>query len=119
MSEPSTNGFRHYRQLALVGSLVFATLVCLGMFALRVAHSHLFTYRYLIWNLFLAWLRFVLARFFSQCALSDHGHDAFAAAGGGAFLVRPHTVCRLCLDWLLSGARLAFHHAGDSPPGRG
>src|SRR5258708_39190698 len=56
MSEPSTIGFRHYRQLALVGSLVFATLVWLGMFALRVAHSHLFTYRYLIWNLFLAWL---------------------------------------------------------------
>src|SRR5258708_10536893 len=56
MSEPSTIGFRHYRQLALVGSLVFATLVCLGMFTLRVAHSHLFTYRYLSWNLFFAWL---------------------------------------------------------------
>ncbi len=48
--------FRHQRQLAVIGSLVFATLVCLGLFALRVAHSHLFTYRYLIWNLFLAWL---------------------------------------------------------------
>ena len=56
MSEPSGNGFRHYRQLALVGSLTFATLVCLGLFALRIAHSHSFTYRYLIWNLFLAWL---------------------------------------------------------------
>jgi len=55
MGGSSTDGFRHYRQLALVGSLVFATLVCLGMFTLRVAHSHLFTYRYLIWNLLLAW----------------------------------------------------------------
>jgi len=56
MLEPSRNGFRHYRQLALVGSLMFATSVCLGLFALRIAHSHKFAYRYLIWNLFLAWL---------------------------------------------------------------
>src|SRR6266404_3418119 len=56
MSEPSRIGSRHYRQLALVGSLTFATVVCLGLFTLRVAHSHLFAYRYLIWNLFLAWL---------------------------------------------------------------
>lgn len=56
MSEPSEKLFRNRRQLAFIGSLVFASLVCLGLFALRVAHSHSFTYRYLIWNLFLAWL---------------------------------------------------------------
>jgi len=48
--------FRHQPQLAVIGSLVFATLVCIGMFGLRVAHSHSFTYRYLLWNLFLAWV---------------------------------------------------------------
>src|SRR5258708_23949610 len=56
MAEPSRIGFRNYRQLALVGSLAFATLVCLGLVTLRVAHSQKFAYRYLIWNLFLAWL---------------------------------------------------------------
>src|SRR6266550_7686516 len=43
-------------QIAVLASLAFATIVCLGLFALRVVHSHRFTYRYLIWNLVLAWL---------------------------------------------------------------
>lgn len=56
MSEPSEKPLRNRRQLAVIGSLVFASLVCLGLFVLRVAHSHSFAYRGLIWNLFLAWL---------------------------------------------------------------
>ena len=56
MSEPSERLSRNRRQLAVIGSLVFASLICLGLFGLRVAHSHSFAYRYLIWNLFLAWL---------------------------------------------------------------
>ena len=56
MPEPTEKLFRNQRQLAVIGSLVFATLICLGLFVLRVAHSHSFAYRGLIWNLFLAWL---------------------------------------------------------------
>jgi uncharacterized membrane protein len=48
--------FRHYRQLAVIGSLVFATGVCLGLFVLRMVHTHSFFDWGLIWNLFLAWL---------------------------------------------------------------
>ena len=46
----------YQRQFAVLGSLFFASVVCLGLFALRVIHSHLLTYGYLIWNLLLAWL---------------------------------------------------------------
>jgi len=44
------------RQLAVLGALAFATLFCCGLFGLRVFRAHSFNYRYLIWNLFLAWL---------------------------------------------------------------
>jgi uncharacterized membrane protein len=47
---------RHQSQLALLTALAFATLVCAGFFALRVIHFQSFAYRYLLWNLFLAWL---------------------------------------------------------------
>ena len=48
--------FRHYRQLAVIGSLLFGTCVCLGLFALRMARIHSFFDGGMIWNLFLAWL---------------------------------------------------------------
>jgi uncharacterized membrane protein len=48
--------FRHYRQLAVIASLIFATLVCIGLLVLRIAYSHRSTYSWLMWNLFLAWL---------------------------------------------------------------
>src|SRR6267142_4574585 len=47
-------------------------------------------------------LRLVLACLLSQCAVLDNRHHPFAEADGGALLVRPHSVCRLCLDWFLS-----------------
>lgn len=43
-------------QLLVLAALGFATLFCCGLFGLRVFRAHSFTYRYLIWNLFLAWL---------------------------------------------------------------
>lgn len=47
---------RHYRQLAIVASLVFATALCVALLVLRWAHTHNFGGRGLLWNLFLAWL---------------------------------------------------------------
>ena len=55
MLKSVTSG-RLQSQLAVLGALAFATLFCGGLFALRVFRAHSFTYRYLIWNLFLAWL---------------------------------------------------------------
>lgn len=48
--------FRHYRQLAIIGSLIFATALCAALLVMRVVHSHSFGYMGLGWNLFLAWL---------------------------------------------------------------
>lgn len=43
-------------QLSVLAAMAFATLFCGGLFTLRVFKSHTLAYRYLIWNLFLAWL---------------------------------------------------------------
>lgn len=53
--------FRHYRQIAVVGSLGFATAVCLGLLVLRVAYTHTLDHTHLVWNLFLAWLPMLCA----------------------------------------------------------
>jgi uncharacterized membrane protein len=47
---------RYYRQLSLIASLAFATAVCAGLLALRVAYTRGSMYIGLLWNLFLAWL---------------------------------------------------------------
>src|SRR5262245_25866758 len=56
MSHQPARPFKHKSQSLLLAALGLATLLCCGLFALRVFRSHSFTYRYLIWNLFLAWL---------------------------------------------------------------
>src|SRR5262245_19655805 len=47
---------RLQRQITVLAALGLATLFCFALFGLRVFRAHNFTYRYLIWNLFLAWL---------------------------------------------------------------
>ncbi|MBN1248116.1 MAG: DUF1361 domain-containing protein [Anaerolineae bacterium] len=49
----------YYRQLTLVASLIFATVVCAGLLALRMAYTRGLMYVGLLWNLFLAWLPLV------------------------------------------------------------
>lgn len=46
----------YQRQLFVFASLSFSTILCLGMLALRAWHYHSSTQRWLVWNLFLAWL---------------------------------------------------------------
>src|SRR5262245_29384853 len=53
--------FRHYRQIAVVASLLFATLVCLTLLAFRIARAYSFQHINLVWNLFLAWLPMLAA----------------------------------------------------------
>lgn len=52
---------RHHRQLAVLGSLLFATTVCVALFLLRAARTSGFTHHGLMWNLFLAWVPMVCA----------------------------------------------------------
>jgi len=44
------------RQYPLILALAFATAVCAGLLALRMAYTRGITYFFLLWNLFLAWL---------------------------------------------------------------
>jgi uncharacterized membrane protein len=48
--------YRNYRQIAVVGSLVFATALSLGVLGLRIVYTRELDYLNLGWNLFLAWL---------------------------------------------------------------
>ncbi len=47
---------REYRQVAIVGSLLFLSALCILLYALRIRRSGGFVHPSLAWNLFLAWL---------------------------------------------------------------
>ena len=47
---------RYHRQFAVLASLGFATALCLGLLVVRVWHYQSSAQRFLVWNLFLAWL---------------------------------------------------------------
>jgi uncharacterized membrane protein len=51
------------RRLATVLGLVAASLFCVALVVVRNVHTGNVNFRYLIWNLFLAWIPFVLAVF--------------------------------------------------------
>lgn len=53
--------FRHYRQIAVIASLLFSTGVCLTLLAFRIARASSFQHTHLVWNLFLAWLPMLAA----------------------------------------------------------
>ncbi len=46
----------YHRQFAVLASLSFATALCLGLLVVRAWHYHSSPQRWLVWNLFLAWL---------------------------------------------------------------
>jgi len=49
------------RRLATLASLVLASVLCVGVLAVRELYGFGADYRFLAWNLFLAWIPFVLA----------------------------------------------------------
>lgn len=52
---------RTHSQITLFSGLLFASLVLTGMVVARAVYSGVLSYRFLIWNLFLAWLPLVFA----------------------------------------------------------
>lgn len=59
MLESPASPSRYSRQISLVAALVFATAVCAGLLALRMAYTRTTGFTGLLWNLFLAWLPLV------------------------------------------------------------
>ena len=58
------NFLRHNRyKIAIFGLMTFASLICVMLVAARIAYSDSGRYVSLVWNLFLAWIPFVLAYF--------------------------------------------------------
>jgi uncharacterized membrane protein len=49
------------RRIAVVAALALASFGCCGLVAVRVLHTGVPNFTYLIWNLFLAWIPFVVA----------------------------------------------------------
>lgn len=54
---------RHKYRLAIFLLLGAATIFCLILVRARIAYSDTFRYTFLIWNLFLAWIPFIIAYF--------------------------------------------------------
>lgn len=52
----------NYKQLEIITiALVLSSLVCIGMLVLRAFYTNSLTFSFMIWNLFLAWIPFVIA----------------------------------------------------------
>ncbi len=56
MSSDQQPVHRYRRQLSLIASLIFATALCAGLLALRMAYTRGVAFAGLLWNLFLAWV---------------------------------------------------------------
>ena len=54
---------RHYRQIAVLGALIFASALCAVMLFVRLAYTRNWYYIGFAWNLFLAWLPMLCALF--------------------------------------------------------
>jgi uncharacterized membrane protein len=52
---------RLYHQYAVLAAMIFSSALCICILALRVAHTRSFTFSFLAWNLFLAWLPLISA----------------------------------------------------------
>ncbi len=65
------------RRLATLVLLVLASALCVALVAVRISRTGTLEYRFLVWNLFLAWLPFVFA-----LAL----YDGYRRGRGAAFL---------------------------------
>jgi uncharacterized membrane protein len=74
------------RRLATILGLFAASLFCIALVVVRNVHTGNVNFRYLIWNLFLAWIPFALAVFV---------YDRWRRRRGGALLVT------LAALWLL------------------
>lgn len=52
----------NYKQLGIITiALVLSSLVCIGMLVLRAFYTNSLTFSFMIWNLFLAWIPFIIA----------------------------------------------------------
>src|SRR3954466_7339439 len=66
------------RRIVTVAGLFVASLFCVALVVVRNVHTGNVNFRYLIWNLFLAWIPFVLAVFV---------YDRWRRRRGGAVLI--------------------------------
>jgi uncharacterized membrane protein len=61
MAPPAGSLKSHRFAVAIVGLLVGATLICVGILGARMWYSHTVHYWFLLWNLALAWVPFIFA----------------------------------------------------------
>ena len=83
-----TDWMRRYRQLAVLGALVFASAICVALLAARMVYAWSRNYDFLAGNLFLAWLPML-------CSLA--AYNAFKRRTKLSWLV----VAGCTLAWLL------------------
>jgi uncharacterized membrane protein len=78
------------RRLATILGLLAASLFCVALVLVRNVHTGNVNFRYLIWNLFLAWIPFVLAVFVYDRWRRRRGGMLLLALGGLWLLFFPN-----------------------------
>jgi uncharacterized membrane protein len=76
---------RLFTMVALVVSLALASALCIGAVEVRIRHTHGSSYRFLDWNLFLAWLPLLFA--LAAYAASRHKSGALTGVFGLLWLL--------------------------------
>ena len=77
------------RRVAAFFSLVLASGLCVALLAVRVRYPHGSDFEFLTWNLFLAWIPFMLAVVLHDGARRGHG-IAFLGVVGFGLLFLPN-----------------------------
>jgi len=80
------------RRLAILASLVGLSALVVAMTAVRIAHTGTYYYSNLVWNLFLAWIPFVLAVYAYDGYRKGLGRVQLLAAGGLWLLFFPNAL---------------------------
>ena len=78
------------RRIAAFFSLVLASGLCVALFAVRLRYPHGTDFEFLTWNLFLAWIPFVLALGLYDGARRGMGTAPLVALGGVWLLFLPN-----------------------------
>jgi uncharacterized membrane protein len=110
---PATGGpGRHRFAYAIVGLLVAASLVCVGLIVARSWYSRTYHYWFLLWNLALAWVPFVFAALaYSLASTRRAVRYVFIAAAALVWLVFFPNAPYILTDFLHLGSM------GDIVPG--
>jgi uncharacterized membrane protein len=90
-------------------AVVFASVACVGLVALRIAWTGNIRYSFLVWNLFLAWLPLVFALYAVELYRKHQGWTGYVIAFAAAWLLFFPNAPYICTDIIHLSHSLRAH----------